>query len=343
MAQNLTQPTPYDDEIDLREIFKILIESKKLIIVTILIFTITSIIYSLSLKPKFESSAILEIGHTELLDGTQRLIEKPSDLISYLNLYQYLNSQENNQDISFKAIENKLILIEITSNSSEQNENLLAEIIRFIDSRHSNFSLLSKNQKKDEISLQIELIETEISFIRAKELSKIEDRLTHLTNELPIIDLEISQLEKIILDDTNNLSLLKENENLLKERAANSPTLDQIIFNYKTQINVLNRKKYSNTQETKSLKNQLKSLENDMLQSDQLFSLEQEKAILENELKMLMNQTQVNTRLIGNIETDTVKPETLLTISLGIIIGFITSILLTLISNFLKSFREFKA
>jgi hypothetical protein len=30
MAQNLTQPSPYEDEIDLKEIFKILIESKKI-------------------------------------------------------------------------------------------------------------------------------------------------------------------------------------------------------------------------------------------------------------------------------------------------------------------------
>jgi len=35
MAKNLTQHSPYNDEIDLREIFKILIESKKLIISTI--------------------------------------------------------------------------------------------------------------------------------------------------------------------------------------------------------------------------------------------------------------------------------------------------------------------
>ena len=30
MAPNLTQPSPYEDEIDLKEIFKILIESKKI-------------------------------------------------------------------------------------------------------------------------------------------------------------------------------------------------------------------------------------------------------------------------------------------------------------------------
>ena len=339
MAQNLTQPSPYEDEIDLREIFKILIDSKKLIIVTILIFTIASIIYSLSVKPKFKSSTILEIGYTIMPDGTQKSIEEPSDLISNLNLYQFLNDLNKDKNTLVKAIENKLILIETTSKSGEKNENLLLEIIRDIDERHSNLTFLSKNQKNDEISLQIEMIESEISFIRALELSKIEDRLAILSNELPIIEKELIQLETILiqletifLDDTNNLSLLKENENLLKD-----------FFNYKTQINALNRKKSTYILQIKSLNNQLKTLENDKLQSEKIFSLEQEKVALENELQMLMNQTHVNTRLIGNIETKTLKSKTLLIISFGIIIGFITSIFLVFINNFIKSYRESEA
>ena len=343
MAQNLTQPSPYEDEIDLREIFKILIDSKKLIIVTILIFTIASIIYSLSVKPKFKSSTIIEIGYTTMPDGTQKSIEEPSDLISNLNLYQFLNGQNNYQNTTYEAIENKLIFIQTTSKSGEQNENFLVEIIRDIDERHSNLTLLNNNQKKDEILRQIEMIESELSFVKAERLSKIEDRLAILTNELPIIDLEIRQLEKIILDDTRNLSLLTENGQLLKERAANSPTLEQIIFTYKTQINVLNRNKSSYIQEIKSLNNQLQSLENDTHQSDQLFRLRQEKVALENDLQMLMNETHVNTRLIGNIETETLKSKTLLIISLGIIIGFITSIFLVFINNLIKSYRESEA
>ena len=101
MAQNLTHPSPYEDEIDLREIFKILIESKKLIISTILIFTIVSIIYSLSLKPEFKSSTILEIGYYEKPDGTQKLIEKPSNLISDLKVLIMKNSDNKfNQNVS---------------------------------------------------------------------------------------------------------------------------------------------------------------------------------------------------------------------------------------------------
>ena len=340
MAQKSTQNSFYADELDLREIVKLILEYKKLIIVTILFFTIASIIYVFSLKPEFRSSTILEIGHFEEPDGTQKIIEKPSDLISYLNLYHILNHKDESQDTSFKVIENKLILIETTSSLAEQNENFLFEIFSIIDERHSNLAFLANNHQKIEIIRQIESIEAQFSFIKALELSEIENRLAMLTNELPIIDQELSQLEKIILADTNNLSLLKENRNLVKESTSSSSTLEQIIFNYKTQVTDLIRMKSLYILEIKSLNNKLK---NDILQSDELFSLELEKEILEDELQMLMNQTQLNTRLIGNIETDTLIPKTLLIISLGIIIGFITSIFLVFISNILKSFREIKA
>ena len=42
MAQNFTQSSHYEDEVDLHEIIIKLIESKKLIIQTILIFTLTA-------------------------------------------------------------------------------------------------------------------------------------------------------------------------------------------------------------------------------------------------------------------------------------------------------------
>jgi len=108
MANDLNQSLYVNDEIDLKEIFKILIESKKLIISTILIFTIASIIYSLSLKPSFISSTKLEIGYYEMPDGTQKLIEKPSHLISDLKVLIMKNSDNKfNQNVSITSFEGK--------------------------------------------------------------------------------------------------------------------------------------------------------------------------------------------------------------------------------------------
>jgi uncharacterized protein involved in exopolysaccharide biosynthesis len=347
MANDLNQSLYVEDEIDLKEIYKILIESKKLIISTILIFTIASIIYSLSIKPSFKSSTILEIGYYDMPDGTQKLIEKPSDLISNLKIHQLLNDQ---QESSFKTIEEKLIRIETYSNNATDNEKILSSMITFIKNRHNELSITSSNLRKNTLVDEIDLIDSEISFIKAKQLdnnllkrTKIENSIATLKAELPLIDLEIRQLEKVIIDDTNNLSLLKTNNDMLISRASVSPTLEQIIFSYKSKINGLNAKKSTNNLETNILNNQLKILENVTLQSGELFRLEQKRKILENQLQVLMDETQVKTLRIGNIEINTIKPKTQLTILLGIIIGFITGILLVFIKILIKSFRESKA
>ena len=340
MANDFNQPLYDEDEIDLRKIIKILIESKKLIISSILIFTIASIIYSLSLKPEFKSSTILEIGYYEMPDGTQELIEEPSDLISNLKIHQLLNDQ---QDSSFKTIEKKLIRIETSSNKATDNEKILSSMITFINNRHNKLSIISSNLRKNTLVDKIDLIDSKISFIKAKQLdnnllkrTEIEDKIAKLKAQLPIINLEINQLEKVIIDDTNNLSLLTTNDETQKARASNSPTLEQIIFSYKSKINGFNTKKNTNILETKNLNNQLQILENVTLQSDELFSLEQERKILNNQLQMLMNESQVKTLPIGNIETQTINPKIQLMLLLGIIMGFITGILLVFIRNLVK-------
>jgi len=386
MANDLNQSLYVEDEIDLKEIFKILIESKKLIISTILIFTTASIIYSLSLKPSFLTSTSLEIGYSQMINGDKELIETASGLISDLKilLIKKYSDNQSSSNISMNKFENKIISLEITSSSAENNENLLTEIINYIDERHSNFALLDTKQKKNEISHKIEIIESEISLYKSQnlfnlaniefeisllkenmradleaEISKLESEISKLESGLPIIDQEISQLKQVIIEDTANLNLLK-NTNLSLERAANSPTLEQIISSYKSKIFQLTRERNNNISDISSLSQELDALKKNSLQSDdllelekrkkdsenyasqsdKLFSLEQRQKTLENQLLMLTSQTQIKTQLIGNIETKTIKPKTQVIISLGLIFGFITGIFLVFINNFIKSYKE---
>ena len=81
-------------------------------------------------------------------DGNQKLIEKPSNLISNLKVLIMKNSDNKfNQQVSMNSFEGKLLNLETTSSSTEQNENLLTEIINYIDERHSNLAALMTNQK----------------------------------------------------------------------------------------------------------------------------------------------------------------------------------------------------
>jgi len=232
--------------------------------------------------------------------------------------------------------------LETTSSSGEQNENLLTEIINYIDERHSNLAVLITNQQKHQISNEIDLIESEISFLKEITRVNVEASISKLKSDLPILDQEISQLNQVIIDDANNLNIVK-GSTLATERAASSPTLEQIISSYKSKINQLTRERNNSISDISILSQKLDALNKDTFQSDELFVLGKRQKILENQLKMLMNQTQVKTQPIGNIGTNTIKPKTQLIITLGIIIGFITSIFLVFINNFIKSYREREA
>ena len=232
--------------------------------------------------------------------------------------------------------------METTSSSGEQNENLLTEIINYIDERHSNLAVLITNQQKHQISNEIDLIESEISFLKEITRVNVEASISKLKSDLPILDQEISQLNQVIIDDANNLNIVK-GSTLATERAASSPTLEQIISSYKSKINQLTRERNNSISDISILSQKLDALNKDTFQSDELFVLGKRQKILENQLKMLMNQTQVKTQPIGNIGTNTIKPKTQLIITLGIIIGFITSIFLVFINNFIKSYKESEA
>ena len=63
MQQNINQTNQYEDEIDLIEIIQKLIKSKMIIIVTTLIITILTYLYTLQQQPTYQSSVLIEIGH----------------------------------------------------------------------------------------------------------------------------------------------------------------------------------------------------------------------------------------------------------------------------------------
>ena len=169
MTKNIHQSQYAEDEIDLKEIFKILIKSKKLIISTILIFAIASIIYSLSLDPSFKSSAQVQIGYFEMPDGKKNLIEEPSDLISDLNILLLRNPDNKfSQKVPISLIEKNVINFETTSSSGEQNENILNEMIIYIEGRHSRLKKLRVKKNKNKTAFDIETTKAEINHITAK-------------------------------------------------------------------------------------------------------------------------------------------------------------------------------
>ena len=281
MANDLKHSVHFEDEIDFLQLIKILYDFKKLIISTILIFTIASIIYSLSLKPSFNTSAKLEIGYLEVNNGDRELIESPSDLISDLKILLLKNPDGKfSQDVAMDSIEGKIINLETTSWSAEQNENLLIEMINYIVERHDFLNTSIDDKKKKEITREIEGVKAEINHFQKKLSDPIQSKYMNIIKSL---DKETESRELINLYTRNSTYI------------------------------------------------------------DQVFVLNQKLLVLIENLEILNSKIYSETHLITNITTQTIKPKTLLTILLGIIMGFITSILLTFIIYYIKSFKESKA
>jgi LPS O-antigen subunit length determinant protein (WzzB/FepE family) len=351
MANNINQSSYQEDEIDFREILKVLIESKKLIILTTLIFAIVSIIYSLSQKPEFKSSSLFEIGYYEMLDGTQQLIEKPSELIEDLKLNLIIKNPNNefNQAVEMLPIQNKLIQFKTSSISNEKNEKLLNKIFSYIDNSHASLMKSYYDNNKNELHNQIDLIESEIELERLNIESEIELERLNITNdiskmsaEIPFLDQQISQLSILIDDNKNILFLLKNDSQLFIERATISPNLNTLTNKQINTVTSLVNQKTSLLQAIDKLNNQLE-FENNSTQSNKLLDLKLKQEALEIKLESVDNQKIINGGIIGDIKITTSKPKYLLIITLGIILGFISSIFLVFIRSFIKGYRESEA
>ena len=133
-----SNPNNYLQEnvIDLKEIVKLLINSKKLIITITLVITTLGTIYSFQKAPEYKSTALIEIGQYDTFENKNILLESSSNLIQDLKIV-FIHKSFDNKTLSIKTIEDKLIKIEIHKPSIELGKKTLDEIARYIENRHS--------------------------------------------------------------------------------------------------------------------------------------------------------------------------------------------------------------
>ena len=310
MTQDLTKNSQFEEDIDLRETIKTILENKILIILFIFIFTLTAIFYSQSLKPSFKSSTLIEIGYIEMPDGSRKLFETPSNLISNIKVDLVYKDSEStlSQKVNFEALEDKLIKFNLTSNSAELNEEELTKFLRYIDERHNSIKENIFNQLKDK-PLEQELEEL-----------KLKSTINDLKNNLKVFEQKVDQLKGIIAKETVNLNLLKSNPEFLIKRTALIPTLDQIIYDYEKEMIEIEANKIYTLGQISTLEKNLKLLETNKIR--------------------LENQKYVNTTTIGDIKTHIIEPKTKPIILLGFVFGLFAGIFIVLIKNFIKKFRN---
>jgi LPS O-antigen subunit length determinant protein (WzzB/FepE family) len=371
-------------EFNLNGLFSQLFKAKRVVIFIVFICTLFASLFAIQIKPTYESSALIELGSYNSQYNERELIESSKSFMSNFKINLFYKDKLNiSENVSVTPIEKSLIKFTVYSDSDKKNLLVLDKILSFTQTRHTNMFDQINNDQINKLSSEIKFIENEIEFIdnRLKEninikkldyLNEIDgidrqivylEEMSQLSNqieinnlniEIPKIIKQIESLKMIIIEDEANLNLLKSNPKHLIERNMSSPTLNQIIHNYKGLLAFYESEKLIKQYRIKTLQN--------VIQSPEIFKLQEKKRILENQINLLkksglsleifelkeklkgleseikFNENRVfeNSILTNEIQTFVSRNNSLIIIIFGLILGFFASILYVLISNYLS-------
>jgi len=316
------------DEIDLRKLLRIILNSKKLIIILTLAFSLLAFIYTTQKEPVYQSNVILEVGSYRLTDGEEKIIEPVLSLIKKLKVeliykkqLQFAALELNIRKLNFKSIEDKLLEISYTSPSPEFNEIIINEAITFSQESHAEIITKIVNSLDTELELFKNSIKNKQE---VKKLATIQS-IKAINNKIPTLEVKIKYLLKLIPEEENNLIMLESDNSALLLRATTSPSLQQIIYSYNEQVVILKNQIQDLQQAKEDYEIKVKSIEEGEFVSTELFELSQEKEVLEMQIKSINDHTNL-TKPIHELETSEIETNTLSMILIGTILGFIFSI-----------------
>ena len=317
-----------DDEIDLRELLRTILNSKKLIIILTLAFSLLAFIYTTQKELEYQSTVILEVGSYRLLDGEKKLFEPVSSLIKKLKVdlvykkqIEFGDLKLNDKKLNFKSIEDQLLEINYTSPSPEFNETIINEAITFSQESHAEIITKIVNSLDTELELLKNSIKNKQEVLKLSAIQSIKA----LNNKIPSLEVKIKYLLKLIPEEENNLIMLESDNSALLLRATTTPSLQQIIYSYNEQVVILKNQIKNLQQQKEDYELTVKSIEEGEIISLRFFQFQQEKEVLEMQIKSINDHTNL-TKPIRELETSEVKTNSLSIILIGTILGFIFSI-----------------
>ena len=311
-----------EDEIDLRELFKTILDKKVFIVIFTLVITILAAIYAYNKTPIYEAKALVEIGEYKQnnpISGTgitktsiddAAILEKKLTTL-YVDMEK--NLKDKTSEISniaiVKGLKNFLeIKSEATSNEDAKNE--ILKVLRFVQGEHEKILDDVKKQKEMElrnIDLQISDIKSRTVALIDKKLENSAKTLENLQEQLKLVD---ENLKKI---DTLNPSLAA--------------------------LKLMEKKDITTSINTLTVQNFELESKKDELLTTSLYKLEENKKIIE---LSLLPHNYKNTQIVGEIMTNDfpAKPKKSLIVAVAFVTGFILSIFLVFVIQFIQGTKK---
>ena len=199
-----------EDELDLKDIFYLLMNSKKLIIIITFVITLLGAIYSFQKVPQYRSSALIEIGsYYDTTTNKEVLIEPTIKLIQELNIqfiHKNLISGVNSGNFNINLIEGRLFNVSIIETSPENSKDLLSLIVEFIKKRHSKLLNIRIQDTSIQFNNQINILNDQIGF-RNTLLTQTESEKLRIFSQIRSLNTQIENQKINLAQEKNNLEI----------------------------------------------------------------------------------------------------------------------------------------
>jgi uncharacterized protein involved in exopolysaccharide biosynthesis len=320
---NLEQNYYQEDEIDLKELFKILWLKKNLIISITAAITILAGVYAFNKTPIYEAKATIEIGNynsnynSNSNSNSNTLVDSVPELVKKLNLL-FIDIVKNQKEreatitsISITKSVKGFFDIKSESSSNELATNEINKVVTHIKNKHQIIIDNVKNRRK----LESKNIQANIDNIKNKDIKLLVDRVNSRQKTLKQYQIHLSQL--IVNKDTT----IKENPTLID--------LKQAEYELSIKRDSLSKKREV-LNSINAIESEIESMQNSINILDRkIYSLSKQKELIDT------SHNYKNSEVIGQVITNDypTKPKKKLIVVVAFIAGFILSIFLVFIMN----------
>ncbi|CAM3608963.1 Wzz/FepE/Etk N-terminal domain-containing protein [Arcobacter aquimarinus] len=305
-----------EDEIDLKELFKTIWNKRVFILVFTAVVTGLAIAFAYIKTPIYSVKALVEIGTFKTDNDKNTYVDDADSLSKKLSMI-FIDLRENIEDKKYEIVNISIPkgmknFIEITSESTSNDEaiNGIKEILDYVKEEHSK--LLADVREKNII--EIKNIDISIKNIE-------EDKITSINKKIDLLNQNISNLE--------------EQMSFVTETLKNINKLDPSI----SALKLMEKRDISNAiVENKSDLYDLIEAKESLMNVD-INKLLERKKLLES---LTLEHNLKNTEIVGNIlvDEDPEKPKKALIVIVGFVTGFIISIFLVFIMQFINNIRK---
>jgi len=310
-----------EDEIDLRELFRTIMDHKKFIIIFTTIITMLAIVYSLLKTPTYEVNSLIEIGNYKVhgnsntgdnrisLDDASSLVQKLN--ILYIDMFKNQKNRKSKiESISIPKKSKHFIQIKASGISNELAVNEIQKVVTYIRSKHQK--ILDDIKKQREMGLHN--IDAKIDDIQHRSIPLLTKKIK--SNEHILAD-----LEKQIKDINKNLQKI-ENEN---------PSLAALKLMEKQNLTTF----------MSDINNKLLEMKNDKdtLMTTTINKLKEDRLIAKS---LMLPHNYKNSHIVGQIiKSDyPAKPKKKLIVIVAFVTGLILSIFIVFFMEFLKGMKN---